>query len=79
MNKGALCRWIQEFLQVEIDRPAVAFGNVVLCLSYRLMGRASGSKPLAVCGDANSPELHSFLFRERPAPAVAGSSAAGRR
>src|SRR5258705_9915250 len=35
---------IEKFLQIEINHPAVAFGNIPLCLRYSLMRRSSPSK-----------------------------------
>ena len=51
MNKGALCTWIQEFLQIEIHHPAVSFGNVLLRLVHRLPRAAPRSKTVAVFGE----------------------------
>jgi hypothetical protein len=36
---------IEKFLQVEIHHPAVAFGNVLLRLGYRLVADRPGRKP----------------------------------
>src|SRR5215469_13321140 len=38
----------KKFLEVEINAPAVAFGDVLLCLSHRLMSRPSRPEPVAV-------------------------------
>jgi hypothetical protein len=55
MNKGALWRWIQEFLQIQVHHPAVSFGDILLRRSHRLMCRALGSKPIAVLGKRPIP------------------------
>src|SRR3954466_9039676 len=48
MNQGAVWNTIQEFLQVEINAPAVAFGDILLRLCHRLMSRPSRPKTVAV-------------------------------
>ena len=48
---------IEEFLQIEIHHPVVAFGDVLLRLGHGLMRRPSRSKPVAV-------------WRERPIPSA---------
>ena len=46
---------IEKFLQIEINHPAVARGNVLLCLGHRLMRRSSRSKTVAVVGERRVP------------------------
>src|SRR5207302_7016092 len=46
---------IKKFSQVEINHPAVTFGNILLRLCHRLMGRASRSKTVAVFGERRVP------------------------
>jgi len=59
---------IEKFLQIEINHPAVAFGNVPLCLRYSLMRRSSRSKAVAVIGKCWVPlplqNLHRRLLNE---------------
>src|ERR1035441_1307854 len=59
---------IEEFLQVEINAPAAAFGNILLRLCHRLMGRPSRSEPIAVIGKRPVPlpleNLHHRLLDE---------------
>src|SRR5258708_24992559 len=59
---------IEKFLQIEINHPAVAFGNVPLCLRYSLMRRSSRSKTVAVIGKCWVPlplqNLHHRLLNE---------------
>jgi len=45
---------IEEFLQVEINTPAITFGDVLLCLGYCLLGGPSRSKTIAVFGNVGS-------------------------
>src|ERR1700681_3838422 len=40
---------IEKFLQIKINAPAVAFGDILLRLCHRLMGRPSRSEPVAAC------------------------------
>src|SRR4030088_207378 len=46
---------IEEFLQVEINAPTVAFSHVPLCLYHRLMSRPPGPEPIAVIGKRRVP------------------------
>src|SRR5438309_8964034 len=46
---------IEKFFQIEVNHPAVAFGNVPLRLSHRLMGGSSRSKTIAVVGERRVP------------------------
>jgi hypothetical protein len=46
---------IEKFLQVEVYHPAVAFGNVLLCLVYRLLRATPRSKTVAVFGERRVP------------------------
>ena len=46
---------IEEFLQIEINHPAVALGDIVLRLSHRLMRRPPRSEPVAVWGERSVP------------------------
>src|SRR6201981_561477 len=46
---------IEKFLQVEVNHPVVTLRDVLLRLSYRLMRRSSGSKPIAVVGARRVP------------------------
>jgi site-specific DNA recombinase len=59
---------IEEFLQVEINAPAVAFGDVLLCLCHCLMSRSTGPEPVAVLGKRPVPSplqnLHHRLLDE---------------
>ena len=59
---------IEKFLQIEINHPAVAFGNVPLCLRYSLMRRSSRSKTVAVIGERWVPpplqNLHHRLLEK---------------
>ena len=57
MTKGALCRWIQKFLEVQVHHPTIACGDMLLRRFHRLMRRAPRSKPVAV-------------IRKRPVPAL---------
>ena len=59
---------IEKFLQIEINHPAVARGNVLLCLGHRLMRRSSRSKTVAVVGERRVPlplqNLHHRLLKK---------------
>src|ERR1700758_2239190 len=57
MNQGALCRWIQKFLQAEIHHPAVPSGHVLLRLVHRLLRAAPRSETVAVFGERRVPAL----------------------
>jgi hypothetical protein len=46
---------IEEFLQVKIYAPAIAFGHILLCRFDRLMGRPPRTKPVAVFGKRPVP------------------------
>ena len=46
---------IEEFLQIEIDHPVVAVGDILLRLGHGLMRRPSRSKPVAVGRERPSP------------------------
>jgi hypothetical protein len=46
---------IEEFLRIEIDAPAVAFGNILLRLCHCLFGGPSRSKTIAVFGKRRVP------------------------
>ncbi len=46
---------IEKFLQVEINAPAVAFGDVLLRLCHCLMSRPPRSEPIAVIGKRRVP------------------------
>src|SRR6266478_772869 len=46
---------IEKFLQIEINHPAVARGNVLLCLGHCLMRGSSRSKTVAVVGEGRVP------------------------
>jgi site-specific DNA recombinase len=46
---------IEKFLQIEINHPAVARGNVLLCLGHCLMRGSSRSKTVAVVGERRVP------------------------
>jgi hypothetical protein len=46
---------IEEFLQVEINAPVEAFGDVLLRLCHRLMSRPSRPEPVAVIGKRPVP------------------------
>jgi site-specific DNA recombinase len=48
---------IEEFLQIQVRHPAIAFDDILLRLFYRLMHRAPGPKPVA-------------MIRKRPVPSV---------
>jgi hypothetical protein len=55
---------VEEFLQIQVHHPAVAFGHIVLCPRHRLMRRASGSKPVAVIGKRPVPaSLQNLKYR----------------
>jgi hypothetical protein len=45
----------EKFLQIQINHPAVACGNILLRLGYRLMSRTSRSEPVAVVGKLRIP------------------------
>ena len=59
---------IEKFLQIEINHPAVTFGNIPLCLYYSLMRRSSRSKTVVVIGKRWVPlplqNLHHRLLDE---------------
>jgi hypothetical protein len=46
---------IKELFQIEINAPAVAFGDILLRLGHRLMSRSSRSKTIAVVGEGRVP------------------------
>src|SRR4029077_1942090 len=46
---------IEEFLQIKINAPAVALGDILLRLCHRLMSRPSRPKPIAVIGKCRVP------------------------
>src|SRR5438309_2815989 len=46
---------IEEFLQIEINHPAVARGNLLLCLGHCLMRGSARSKTVAVVGERRVP------------------------
>ena len=48
---------IKEFLQIEINAPAVPFGDVLLRLGYCLLGTPPRSKTVAVFGKRRVPLL----------------------
>jgi hypothetical protein len=48
---------IEEFLEVEVNDDIVAFGDITLCLSYRLMGRAPRTESVTVLGKRRVPLL----------------------
>jgi len=68
MNQGAVWNTIQEFLQIEINAPAMAFGDVLLRLCHRLMSRPPRPEPVAVIGKRPVPpplqNLHHRLLDE---------------
>jgi hypothetical protein len=59
---------IEEFLQIEIDHPAVTVRKVQLCLGYCLMCGSSWSKTVAVIGKRSVPpplqNLHHRLLEK---------------
>src|ERR1700732_3153922 len=59
---------IEKFLQIQINHPAIACGNVLLRLGHRLMSRPSWSEPVAVIGKRRIPlsleNLHNRLLDE---------------
>jgi hypothetical protein len=59
---------IEKLLQVEINHPAVAFRDVLLCLGHCLMRGSSRSKAVAVIGERRVPlllqNLHHRLLDE---------------
>jgi len=59
---------IEEFLQVEINAPAAAFGDILLRLCHCLMSRPPRSKTVAVIGKLRVPpllqNLHDRLLEE---------------
>ena len=46
---------IKEFFQIDVNHPVVAFGDIGLCLSHGLMGRATRSEPVAVLRERRVP------------------------
>src|SRR6516164_948988 len=48
---------VEEFLQIKIDRPVVAFGDILLRLRHCLMSRAPRPKAVAVLGKRRVPPL----------------------
>ncbi len=46
---------IEEFLQIEVNAPAVAFGDILLRLCHRLMSRPPRPEPVAVIGKRPVP------------------------
>src|SRR5258708_25741717 len=46
---------IEEFLQIEINAPAVTFGDIPLCLRHCLMSRPPWSEPVAMFGKCPVP------------------------
>jgi hypothetical protein len=57
MNQGALCSKVQEFFEIKIDHDVVAFGDVSLRLSHRLVGGSPRSEAIAVLGERWIPAL----------------------
>src|SRR5437763_3369801 len=59
---------VKEFLEIQVYAPAIAVGDILLCLCHRLMSRAPGSKPVAVVGKRPVPlalqHLHHRLLDE---------------
>ena len=68
LTRGQYEATIQEFLQIQIHHPAIAFGDVLLRRCHRLMRRAPGPKPVAVFGKRPVPSalqhLHHRLLDE---------------
>src|ERR1017187_1370588 len=46
---------IEKLLEIEINAPAAAFGDILLRLCHRLMGRPSRPEPIAVIGERPVP------------------------
>ena len=52
---------IKEFLKIEVYHPAVACGDVLLRLGYRLMRRAFRPEPVTVLGERRVPSALQYL------------------
>jgi len=48
---------VEEFLEVEVNDDIVTFGNISLCLGYRLMGRAPRTESITVLRERRVPLL----------------------
>jgi hypothetical protein len=57
---------VKELFQVQVHHPSAAFSNVLLCLGYGLVRRASGPKPMTMFGKLRLPfalqHLHDRLL-----------------
>src|SRR5205814_9477979 len=52
---------IEEFLKIEVYHPAMACGDVLLRLGYRLMRRAFRPEPVTVFGECWVPSALQYL------------------
>ena len=70
---------IEKLLQIEINHPAVAFGNVPLCLRYSLMRRSSRSKTVTVIASAAPAASFKRPYRKCRGSYISARSVVGRR